>query len=98
MWGAPFIRTRSRVKKDRFHSLAADPISRYSWGEGPEAHSSARSNRWTVKHGLLVGVANQIFRQERDGGYLSAPKSGAGGVLFPHWSNVTLVQPGDVIF
>lgn len=41
---------------------------------------------------------NQTFRQEREGGYLWAPKSGAGGVVFTHWSNMTLVQPGDIIF
>ncbi|TIX78606.1 MAG: HNH endonuclease [Mesorhizobium sp.] len=41
---------------------------------------------------------NQTFRQEREGGYLWAPKGGSGGVVFTHWSNMTLVQPGDVIF
>lgn len=41
---------------------------------------------------------NQTYRQEREGGYLWAPKSGSGGVVFTHWSNMTLVRPGDVIF
>ena len=41
---------------------------------------------------------NQTYRQERDGGYLWAPKSGANGVVFHHWSNMQLVKPGDVIF
>lgn len=41
---------------------------------------------------------NQTFREERRGGYLWAPKSGSNGVVFTHWSNMTLVQPGDVIF
>ncbi len=41
---------------------------------------------------------NQTYRQERDGGYLWAPKSGSGGVVFAHWSNMTLVRPDDVIF
>lgn len=41
---------------------------------------------------------NQTHKQERAGGYLWAPKSGAGGVVFRHWSNMSLVRPGDVIF
>jgi hypothetical protein len=41
---------------------------------------------------------NKTHRQERDGGYLWAPKNGSGGVIFTHWSNMTLVHPGDVIF
>ncbi|CAN7548553.1 HNH endonuclease [Pararhizobium sp. LjRoot238] len=41
---------------------------------------------------------NQTHKQERDGGYLWAPKSGANGVVFHHWSNMILVRPGDVIF
>ena len=41
---------------------------------------------------------NQTYRQERDGGYLWAPKSGANGSVFHHWSNMLLVKPGDVIF
>jgi len=41
---------------------------------------------------------NKTHRQEREGGYLWAPKSGSGGVVFQHWSNMTLVRPGDVIF
>lgn len=41
---------------------------------------------------------NRTHKQERDGGYLWAPKSGSGGVVFTHWSNMTLVCPGDVIF
>jgi len=41
---------------------------------------------------------NKTHRQERDGGYLWAPKNGSGGVVFTHWSNMTLVRPGDVIF
>lgn len=41
---------------------------------------------------------NQTHKQERDGGYLWAPKSGANGVVFHHWSNMNLVRPGDVIF
>lgn len=41
---------------------------------------------------------NQTHKQERDGGYLWAPKSGANGVVFTHWSNMTLVRPGDLIF
>jgi putative restriction endonuclease len=41
---------------------------------------------------------NQTYRQEREGGYLWAPKSGANGVVFHHWSNMQLVKPGDVIF
>ncbi|UGY10187.1 HNH endonuclease [Phyllobacterium pellucidum] len=41
---------------------------------------------------------NQTYRQEQEGGYLWAPKSGANGVIFQHWSNMQLVKPGDVIF
>lgn len=41
---------------------------------------------------------NQTHKHERDGGYLWAPKSGGSGVVFTHWSNMTLVRPGDVIF
>lgn len=41
---------------------------------------------------------NKTYRQEREGGYLWAPKIGSGGVVFTHWSNMTLVQPGDIIF
>lgn len=41
---------------------------------------------------------NQTFKQEREGGYLWAPKSGSTGVIFTHWSNMTLVRPGDIIF
>jgi hypothetical protein len=28
---------------------------------------------------------NRTFRQEREGGYLWAPKTGSGGVVFTHW-------------
>lgn len=41
---------------------------------------------------------NKTFIQEREGGYLWAPKIGANGAVFAHWSNMTLVQPGDIIF
>jgi len=41
---------------------------------------------------------NKTFQMEREGGYLWAPKSGSGGVVFTHWSNMTSVRPGDVIF
>lgn len=41
---------------------------------------------------------NQTYKQEREGGYLWAPKRGANGVVFHHWSNMTRVRPGDVIF
>ncbi|ESZ70320.1 hypothetical protein X727_12455 [Mesorhizobium sp. L103C119B0] len=41
---------------------------------------------------------NQTHKQEREGGYLWAPKSGSSGAVFTHWSNMTLVRPGDVIF
>lgn len=41
---------------------------------------------------------NKTHEQERGGGYLWAPKSSSGGVVFTHWSNMTLVRPGDVIF
>lgn len=41
---------------------------------------------------------NQTFKQERDGGYLWAPKSGSSRAVPIHWSNMTLVRPGDVIF
>lgn len=41
---------------------------------------------------------NKTHRHERDGGYLWAPKRGSGGAVFTHWSNMTLVRPGDVIF
>ena len=41
---------------------------------------------------------NQTHKQEREGGYLWAPKSGSSGVVFTHWSNMTLVRPGDIVF
>lgn len=41
---------------------------------------------------------NQTHKEERRGGYLWAPKSGANGAQFHHWSSMTLVRPGDVIF
>jgi len=41
---------------------------------------------------------NKTYKQEREGGYLWAPKSGASGIVFTHWLNMTLVRPGDVIF
>ncbi|WP_404862050.1 HNH endonuclease [Georhizobium sp. MAB10] len=41
---------------------------------------------------------NQTHKQEREGGYLWAPKSGANGAVFTHWSNMTLVRAGDIIF
>jgi len=41
---------------------------------------------------------NRTYKEERAGGYLWAPKSGAGGVVFQHWLNMTLVKPGDIIF
>lgn len=41
---------------------------------------------------------NKTYKQEREGGYLWAPKSGTGGIVFTHWLNMTLVRPGDVIF
>ncbi|OYW00946.1 MAG: hypothetical protein B7Z58_13435 [Acidiphilium sp. 37-64-53] len=46
---------------------------------------------WWVSH-------NRTYKEERDGGYLWAPKSGAEGVIFAHWSNMTLVRPGDLVF
>lgn len=41
---------------------------------------------------------NQTYQAERNGGYLWAPKSGKKGVVFTHWSNMSLVRQGDVIF
>lgn len=40
---------------------------------------------------------NKTFREERSGGYLWAPKRGKDGREFHHWSNMTLVQPGDIV-
>lgn len=41
---------------------------------------------------------NRTYKQERKDGYLWAPKSTDDGTVFRHWSNMTLVRPGDIIF
>lgn len=41
---------------------------------------------------------NQTHRAEWSGGYLWAPKGGKNGAVFTHWSNMSLVRQGDVIF
>jgi len=41
---------------------------------------------------------NRTYKEERAGGYLWAPKRGENGVVFRHWSNMTLVRPGDIVF
>jgi hypothetical protein len=41
---------------------------------------------------------NKTYRQERDGGYLWAPKRDANGRRQFHWETMTRVQPGDLIF
>ena len=46
---------------------------------------------WWVSQG-------KTFRQERAGGYLWAPKKGSNDATFFHWSNMRLVQAGDIIF
>jgi putative restriction endonuclease len=40
---------------------------------------------------------NQTYRHERDGGFLWAPNQTEAGLTPFHWSNMNLVQPGDVI-
>ena len=46
---------------------------------------------WWVSQG-------KTFRQERVGNYLWAPQKGKNDTTFFHWSNMRLVQPGDIIF
>lgn len=46
---------------------------------------------WWVSH-------NQNFEEEREKGYISAPKSGRNGRIFHYWSNITDVRAGDLIF
>lgn len=41
---------------------------------------------------------NKTFKQERDGGYMWAPKVDAAGARPHHWETMTEVRSGDVIF
>lgn len=41
---------------------------------------------------------NKTYRDEREGGYLWAPKRNENGQTFFHWQNVAKVKPGDIIF
>jgi HNH endonuclease len=41
---------------------------------------------------------NKTFKEERAGGFMWAPKLDVEGNTLFHWSNMTLVQPGDIIF
>ena len=41
---------------------------------------------------------NKTYRHERDGQFLWAPKLDEGGNSQHHWTTMTKVQPGDVIF
>jgi hypothetical protein len=41
---------------------------------------------------------NKTFKQEREGGYMWAPKRDTAGKELHHWSNMTRVRPGDIIF
>ena len=41
---------------------------------------------------------NETWKEERQGGYMWAPKQTNNGVTFFHWTNMTRVRPGDLIF
>jgi hypothetical protein len=51
-----------------------------------------RPNRqvWWVNQGTTFAI-------EKAGGYLWAPKHGKNNVVFQHWSDMTKIQPGDVV-
>jgi putative restriction endonuclease len=40
----------------------------------------------------------QTYKQERNGGYLWAPRKNEQGRTFWHWENMLKVEPGDIIF
>ena len=46
---------------------------------------------WLVNQGTS-------FEEEKDGGFIYAPKTNSKGSTFAHWSDVKEVKKGDVIF
>ena len=40
----------------------------------------------------------QTFKQEFEGGYMWSPKENKNGTQSHYYNNMTLVQPGDVVF
>lgn len=67
--------------------------------------------QWSALQEMIDGVADDTklttrcwwvnqgttYQQERDGGYLWAPKTGKGGYAFAHWTNMSKLRPGDVV-
>ncbi|PLS82253.1 MAG: hypothetical protein CYG60_24860, partial [Actinobacteria bacterium] len=49
-----------------------------------------RPRAWWVNQG-------KTYEQQRDGGYLWAPKASADGKALEHWTNLTLLRPDDVV-
>lgn len=41
---------------------------------------------------------NKSYHEERSGGFLWAPKVNENGQTFHHWTSMTLLRKGDVIF
>ncbi|ADO57472.1 HNH endonuclease [Paenibacillus polymyxa] len=41
---------------------------------------------------------NKTYREEHDGGFLWAPKKNKDGKTFHHWTSMTSVKKGDIIF
>jgi hypothetical protein len=48
-------------------------------------------NYWFVNQGTS-------YEEEKNGGFIYAPKIGKNGASFQHWINVKLVKKGDIIF
>lgn len=46
----------------------------------------------------FIVFQNKTYDEEKNGGYLWAPKRTASGKKIYHWSNMTKVNEGDIIF
>ena len=48
--------------------------------------------------GYFIVFQNKTYKEEMNGGYLWAPQKTSGGYEIFHWSNMTKVKEGDIIF
>lgn len=78
------------------------PTSAFSGGE--------QANAYVTKRGFTVAALNPVdspnvwwvnqggsYAQEREGGYLWAPKVSKSGAAFGHWTNLTKLRQGDLV-
>lgn len=59
---------------------------------------SRESNRINKKNAYFIVFQNKSYFEEKTGGYLWAPKETKTGKKVFHWSNMTKINNGDIIF